>query len=325
MPERVDADSYRNLLPSLEAQFASLLARHKEAAARSEWSYHEFLPLGDRGERAAERSPLSPTAYLAVETALLTEVNLPWYTTGLTGGLESCPGPIREFVSVWTSEEDQHATLLESYLLLTESGDHGARARARRAMIAAGWSHTLSGPFEGMVYTAIQEAATRAFYLCAARACGDEHPLMAAALRRIAKDETLHMAFYRDVVKAHLDADPDYIGPLAAVVLGFEMPWSASVLGDFEERRSRLAARGVFRLTDYVDAVVQPLWLYWEIDRRTPHSDEGRQAHLQLRRYRAALRRFARRETSAASTTPTASHGSGRGESAARVGLPPTS
>ena len=317
MPEPVDADSYRNLLPSLEAQFASLLARHKEAAARSEWSYHEFLPLGDRGA-----SPLSPTAYLAVETALLTEVNLPWYTTGLTGGLESCPGPIREFVSVWTSEEDQHATLLESYLLLTESGDHGARARARRAMIAAGWSHTLSGPFEGMVYTAIQEAATRAFYLCAARACGDEHPLMAAALRRIAKDETLHMAFYRDVVKAHLDADPDYIRPLAAVVLGFEMPWSASVLGDFEERRSRLAAGGVFRLTDYVDAVLQPLSLYWEIDRRTPQREEARQAQLQLRRYRAAVRKFARRETSnaeggrAASTTPASIHGSG--ESASR-------
>ena len=332
MPQRVDADPYRNLLPSLEAHFAFLLARHKDAAEKSEWSYHEFLPLGEGGARAAERSPLSPTAYLAVETALLTEVNLPWYTTGLTGGLESCPGPIREFVSVWTSEEDQHATLLESYLLLTESGNHGVRARARRAMIAAGWSHALSGPFEGMVYTAIQEAATRAFYLCAARACGGEHPLLAAALRRIAKDETLHMAFYRDVVKAHLDADPDYVGPLAAVVLGFEMPWSASMLGDFEERRSRLAALGVFRLTDYVDAVLQPLASYWEIDRRTPQRKEARQAQLQLRRYRAALRKFARRETSnaeggrpVASTTPTSSYGSGRGESASRDGLPPTS
>jgi acyl-[acyl-carrier-protein] desaturase len=235
-----------------------------------------------------------------VETALLTEVNLPWYTTGLTGGLESCPGPIREFVSVWTSEEDQHATLLESYLLLTESGDHRARARARRAMIAAGWSHTLSGPFEGMVYTAIQEAATRAFYLCAARACGDEHPLMAAALRRIAKDETLHMAFYRDVVKAHLDLDPDYMRPLAAVMLRFEMPWSTAVLRDFEERRTYLSTRGVFRLSDYLDDVVQPLWSYWGLDGRAPEQEEARKAHVLLRRYRAALRKFSRGEPGAA-------------------------
>src|SRR5438128_2374440 len=99
----------------------------------------------------------------------------------------------------------------------------------------------LTGPFQGMVYTAMQEAATRTFYLCVARACGDEDPLLGAALRRIAKDETLHMAFYRDVVRAHLDKDPDYLRPLAAVMVRFEMPWSSSVLHDFEERRAYLA------------------------------------------------------------------------------------
>src|SRR5881409_2036380 len=283
-------DSHRDLDPSLEPEFASLLSRHKEAVAKTEWSYQQFLPP------EIEKHSLSATAYLAVETALLTEVNLPWYTAGLSRGLASCPGPIQEFVRVWTSEEDQHATLLESYLLFTDSGDHGARARARKAMIAAGWSHNLAGPFEGMVYTAIQEAATRTFYLCAARAFGEEQPALAAAFRRIAKDETLHMAFYRDVVKAHLDLDPDYLRPLAAVMLRFEMPWSAAVLEDFEQRRAQLAAQGVFRLSDYLDEVVQPLWSYWGLDARTPQEEETRKAQLQLRRYRAALRKFARIE-----------------------------
>src|SRR5438309_10410956 len=129
-------------------------------------------------------------------------------------------------------------------------------------MIAAGWQHALSGPFEGMVYTAIQEAATRTFYLCAARACEGESPTLAAALRRIAKDETLHMAFYRDVVKAHLDLDSNYLRPLAAVMLRFEMPWAASVLRDFEERGPLFSARGAFRLFDYLSEVVQPLSAY---------------------------------------------------------------
>ena len=241
----------------------------------------------------------SPSAYLAVETALLTEVNLPWYTAGLARGLETSPAPIREFVRVWTSEEDQHATLLESYLLLTGNGDHDARARARKTMLSTGWATELT-PFEGMVYTTIQEAATRTFYLCTARACDEEHPALCAALRRIAKDETLHMAFYRDVVKAHLDLDPDYLRPLAAVMLRFEMPWSAAVLEDFEQRRARLATQGVFRLSDYLDEVLQPLWSYWGLDARTPQEDETRKAHLQLRRYRAALRKFARNEADGA-------------------------
>jgi acyl-[acyl-carrier-protein] desaturase len=289
-------DRRRDLDPSLESHFAALLARHREATTKTGWGYHEFLPLEVFRTGAIDRSPLSPKAYLAVEMALLTEVNLPWYTASLYRGLETCPGPIQEFVRVWTSEEDQHATLLESYLLLTGSGDHDARARRRKTMIAAGWEHTLSGPFEGMVYTTIQEAATRTFYLCAARACGEEHPALGAALRRIAKDETLHMAFYRDVVKAHLDRDPDYLRPLAGVMLRFEMPWSGAVLEDFEQRRADLATQGVFRLSDYLEEVLQPLWSYWGLDARTPEEEETRRAYLQLRRYRAALRKFVRRE-----------------------------
>ena len=290
-------DRRLDLNPSLESHFAALLVRHKEATAKTGWRYHEFLPIEAFRASAPDRSPLSPTAYLAVETALLTEVNLPWYTAGLAAGLASCPGPIQEFVRIWTSEEDQHATLLESYLLLTGSGDHGARAQARKVMITAGWQHALAGPFEGMVYTTIQEAATRTFYLCAARACDEEDPALSMALRRIAKDETLHMAFYRDVVKAHLDLDPDYLRPLTAVMLRFEMPWSGAVLRDFEERRAHLSARGVFRLSDYLEEVVQPLWSYWGLDARTPHEEETRKAQVQLRRYRAALRKFARSES----------------------------
>jgi len=60
-------------------------------------------------------------------------------------------------------------------------------------------------------------------------------------------------------VKVHLERDPEYLRPLAEVMLAFEMPWSASVLRDFEERRASLAACGVFRLSDYLDEVVQVL------------------------------------------------------------------
>jgi hypothetical protein len=84
MPHGFDADRYCDLLPSLENHFASLLARHKEAASKTEWSYQQFVPSEAFRANAIERPPLSATAYLAVETALLTEVNLPWYTAGLS-------------------------------------------------------------------------------------------------------------------------------------------------------------------------------------------------------------------------------------------------
>src|SRR5207247_8808393 len=61
---------------SLESVFAALLVRHKEAAAKPGWAYHEFVPRG----RANDRSPLSPSPYPAVEPAPPTAVTLPSYT-----------------------------------------------------------------------------------------------------------------------------------------------------------------------------------------------------------------------------------------------------
>ncbi len=99
------------LLPSLEPEVARLLARHNEASARIDWSYREFLPL-EALHAPSNTPPLSTVAYTAVETALLTEVNLPWYTAVLHEGLRDSLAPLQEFIGVWTSEEDQHSTLL---------------------------------------------------------------------------------------------------------------------------------------------------------------------------------------------------------------------
>lgn len=277
------------LLHSTEPRIAELLARHRAAAASIDWSYHEFLPLG-AFQAPRNTQALSRPAYVAVETALLTEANLPWYTATLYAGLRDTPAPLQEFVRVWTAEEDQHSTLLETYLLLTGNGDHAQRNRIRKGVVGAGWEHGLRGPFDGMVYTTVQELATRAFYLDTARACQAEDPALARALRRIAQDEALHYAFYRDVVKAHLDADPDYVEMLAEVLIRFQMP--GYVIPGFEERSVLLATSGVFGPEQFYEGVVASLWAYWQVDALAPCSDAARRGLRRLHAYRAALRRL---------------------------------
>jgi len=280
------------LLPSLEPEVARLLARHNEASARIDWSYREFLPL-DALHAPSGSPPLSNVAYTAVETALLTEANLPWYTAVLHEGLRDSLAPLQEFVRVWTSEEDQHSTLLETYLLITDNGDHAERGRRRKAVLAGGWSHQLEGAFEAMVYTTIQELATQAFYLHTARAVEVQDPALARALRRIAKDETRHYAFYRDVVKAHLDADAAYVIPLVNVLVHFQMP--GRVMSDFDERSAMLASKGVFGPEQYYNDVVEVACSFWELDRLAPQLPEARRAFARLRAYRAGLRRLTQR------------------------------
>jgi len=50
---------------------------------------------------------------------------------------------------------------------------------------------------------------------------------------------------------------------------------------------------------------VQPLWSYWGLDGRTLQQEETRRALVQLRRYRAALRKFARSEAGPADDSAT--------------------
>ena len=160
-------------------------------------------------------------------------------------------------------------------------------------MIARGWSHDLASPFEAMVYTTVQEMATRAFYIHAAHACEPQDPALARALRRIASDEIRHYAFYRDVVKAHLEADPDYAVAVADVMVRFQMP--GYVLPDFQERSSLLASEGVFGPEQYYRDVVEVVCSFWEIDTLKPSLPAARRALARLRVYRAALRRLAGR------------------------------
>jgi len=280
------------LLTSLEPEVARLLARHTEASARTDWSYREFLPL-EALHAPSETPPLSDLAYLAVETALLTEVNLPWYTAVLHHGLQDSLAPLQEFVKVWTSEEDQHSTLLETYLLLTDNGDAAARGRLRKGVIAGGFTHQIEGAFEAMVYTTIQELATQAFYLCTANTVEAHDPTLSAALRRIAKDETRHYAFYRDVVKAHIDADPAYIAPLVDVIVSFQMP--GRVMSDFDERSMRLAAEGVFGPDQYYNDVVEVSCAFWGVDEIAADLPEAREALARLNKYRRVLRRMSKR------------------------------
>lgn len=285
------------MLPSLEPRIAQLLARHTSASAHIDWSYREFLPLEAFHARRDHR-PLSEVTYIAVETALLTEVNLPWYTAVLYEGLKNSMEPIQEFVRVWTSEEDQHSMLLETYLLLTDNGDHAERGKRRRAVLAGGFTHDLETPFEAMVYTAVQELATQAFYLCTANVCEGEDPILARALRRIAKDETRHYAFYRDVVKAHLEVDTEYVVPLAKAITQFRMP--GRVIPDFKERSALLASEHVFGPEQFYQDVVEVVCSYWDVDNLAPALPEAQEALVQLQRYRAVLRRLAKHRSASA-------------------------
>lgn len=274
-----------------------LYHRHLTLTEHTDWAYHRLLPW-DRGRDfgqtpwEAGQGTLPPAMALAVETAMLTEVNLPWFTAGLVRLMQDAPDALRQFVHTWTSEEDRHARVLETYLILSRNGDPDARSRLVRTVVREGWDVPGDSPFSVMVYTTLQELATRVFYLNLAQVAREADPVLDRILKTIAKDETLHFAFYRGAVGAYLEEDPERIGAVCDIVPLFTMPGAG--MPDFGQRMRSASDHGGYGLPEYLSQVIQPLLRDWGVFEHQVSS--GVEAHRRgLADYLSRLERAAQR------------------------------
>jgi len=282
----------------LENKLKELYHTHLERTAKIDWSYHSLIPW-ERG-RNFETDPwhpsqatISPELAVAVETALLTEINLPWFTTGLTEIFSGSLEVLQDFVRTWTSEEDQHSNILETYLLVTRNDDPDRLHRLRKTVVRNAWTPGEATPFEGMVYTSIQELSTQAFYVSVAKRADEEDPVLARILRTVAKDETLHYTFYREAVKAHLEINPNYVWPVADIFMDFYMP--GHLMPEFDERQRIIAAGANYGIAEYYRLVVDVLVRQWDIKNLHPTYPEAQEALKKLNRYLDTLARLAAR------------------------------
>ncbi|PJF34852.1 MAG: acyl-ACP desaturase [Candidatus Thermofonsia Clade 1 bacterium] len=281
------------LIPSLEPRLRELFNQHTERARNIDWAYSDYIPL-DEFQRDPQAIPrLSPTILSAIELAVFTEVNLPWFTTALHAIFKGSWSVLLDFVHTWTSEEDAHSLLLETYLFVGRNGDPRARAALRKQVIRAGLmsADLLYDPLQALVYTAIQERATQIYYLNVAQAAEREDPHLARLLRRLAKDETLHYTFYRDAVKLHLEADPNCVYPVADVLLKFEMPGRGSP--GYQERADRVRMANIYGPEQFYAQVIDVVLKYWRIAELHPTYAEAREAQQKIVKQHARLAKIA--------------------------------
>jgi acyl-[acyl-carrier-protein] desaturase len=281
------------LIPSLEPKLRDLYAKHLDNAIKVDWAYSDFLPLQEWRTNQDLIPRLSPSILSAVELAVFTEVNLPWFTTFLSSIFKGTWGVLEDFVHTWTSEEDAHSVLLETYLLLGNNGDPRARAKLRKQIIRVGLTATLENEVQALVYTSIQERATQVYYLLLAQHAEKEDPGLAKVLRRLAKDESLHYSFYRDAVKAHIDVDPNWVYTVADVMLRFEMPGRGSP--GYQERADAAALADIYGPEQFFTQVIDVLLRYWNIESLHPTYQEAREAQLKIVNHQKRLARIAAR------------------------------
>jgi acyl-[acyl-carrier-protein] desaturase len=291
----IERTEERDILKELEPVVETELNRH--LAIAEEWHPHDFVPWGD-GENymylggqdwEPVQSKLGETARAAMHVNLLTEDNLPSYHREISSlfGRESGWG---KWVGQWTAEEHKHGTAMYSYLMVTRGIDPVAYERARMQHMKLGYDSGDMSPLEGISYVRMQELATRISHRnTGTQSRMDGDVLAEKLLARIAKDENLHMIFYRNLGTAALEIAPnEMMQAITKKVIDFQMPGAASI-PEFWEKAIVIAEAGIYDLDIHANKVIKPTLDQWNIWKREDLTGEGAAARDKLAKFISKL------------------------------------
>jgi acyl-[acyl-carrier-protein] desaturase len=216
---------------------------------------------------------------------LLTEDNLPSYHREIATRF-SRDGAWGTWVGQWTAEEGRHAVALRDYLVVTRGVDPVRLEELRMTHMTAGYDSGDKTALECVAYVSFQELATRVSHRNTGKAAGC--PVAEQLLQRVALDENLHMVFYRNLMAAALDIDPD--AGMAAIrdeVMNFRMPGMG--MPDYTRNSVVIAKAGIYDLRLHHDAVIQPVLKFWQIFERDDFGPEGERAREELEEFLLTL------------------------------------
>jgi len=288
----IDPEVQTRLIRDLEPVVAVELDRH--LATTKDWYPHEYVPWsegltfagplnGDAWE--AKDSKLTPIAQDSLILNLLTEDNLPSYHTEIAVSM-SRDGAWNNWLNRWTAEEARHGIVLRDYLMATRGVDPIELEDLRMAHMQVGYEtpydndmlHTVS-------YVTFQELATRISHRNTGRISDD--PICEGMLARVALDENLHMLFYRNLLGAALDMEPDSaMIAIKDVVTNFQMPGAG--MPGWGRKSVQIALAGIYDPKSHLEDVVAPVLRAWKIFEREDFTAAGEMARNELAEYISA-------------------------------------
>lgn len=278
--EPTGIDIYRELEPEAEKQ----LNRHLKTA--SAWHPHDYIPYDEGKNYAAlggedwspEQSKLSSLAKAAMILNLLTEDNLPSYHREISDNLGR-DGAWGEWLNQWTAEENRHSIVMRDYLVVTRGVDPVALENSRMAHMKNGYDSGGRDGLHTLSYVTFQELATRVSHRNTGIATGD--PVADRMLQRIAKDENLHMIFYRNMGAAALNIAPNQtMRAITDEIKNFEMP--GSDMDGFGRMGALIAKGNIYDPASHLNDVVKPVLKIWKTAEITGLNDDGAKAQDEL-------------------------------------------
>ncbi len=272
-----------DLLHELAPEAERLLERH--LAASKEWFPHTLVPWEEvikhdpREPWSEDLQPMPDAVRRALIVNLLTEDNLPYYTTEITRlfGIDHAWGAWNRR---WTAEEGRHSIVIRDYLVVTGAADPVVLERGRMQHAEYGFHQPITGAADGFVYVALQELATRISHWNTGKLMEDKAGY--DVMKRVAADENMHYLFYKDVAAAALELDPSaMVLAMERQVRGFQMPGAG--IDDFSNHAKAIAEAGIYDLGIHHDQILAPVILRaWQLESLEGLSPEAAEARERL-------------------------------------------
>lgn len=293
MPGTTAERTQLEMLTELEPVVEKELNRHLSTA--DEWFPHQYVPwsrgsdfdgpLGGR-EWSPDDSTVSPESRDALIVNLLTEDNLPGYHLAASQAF-SRDGAWGTWINRWTAEENRHSIVIRDFLTATRAVDPVALERARMRHMQGGYQADHGEDLlRGVAYVSFQELATRVSHRNTGRASGD--PLCEQMMARVAKDENLHMIFYRNLLAAAFELDPGRtMRAVSDVVKAFNMP--GHTIDGFLRKSVSIANAGIYDLRLHHDDVLSPVLRKWNVFDMPGLDAAGERAREELAEFMAGL------------------------------------
>jgi acyl-[acyl-carrier-protein] desaturase len=130
--------------------------------------------------------------------------------------------------------------------------------RARMTHMSTGFTNAYldKTALHGIAYVSFQELATRVAHRNTGRISND--PVCDQLLAKVAADENLHMVFYRNLLAAAFELEPDAaMRAVCDVVTTFQMPGHG--IENFARKSVQIAMAGIYDLRIHHDEVVIPV------------------------------------------------------------------
>jgi acyl-[acyl-carrier-protein] desaturase len=252
--------------------------------ARSFARNEQYTPAGEA---------LSEGVQSALLVNLLTEDNLSYYYSSIREMLGKGGEVYEAWGHTWNFEEGRHSMVLRAILIAKRVLHHRQLEDARRQQVTTGVTPKPKNAKGTLVYTNMQEPATKISHRNTGKAIRAEDPHHAdiqKAMGFVAGDEGMHEDFYGGLVDAGFVIDPSgFVIAADEEITEFAMPGTG--ITDFEAHAKKIAKAGILNIAILKEEIFDPALARWDIEHLEGLSPEAEKARDHLHDYMTRLTR----------------------------------